>query len=57
MFYFQIFQGFILGVRLPVFAGIPNLVVNEVTFNKYYVFSLYTSESSLYTPTGEIYKM
>ena len=62
MFYFQIFQGFTLGFRLPVLTvvsttpGIPNLVVNEVAFNKYYVFPLYTSLSSLYTPTGGIYK-
>ena len=55
MFYFQIFQGFILGVRLLVSPGIPNLVINEVAFNKYYVFPLYTSESSL--STGGIYKI
>ena len=57
MFYFKIYQEFILGVRLPMLGGIPNLVVNEVAFNKYYVFPLYTSDSSLYTPTGGIYNI
>ena len=57
MSYFQISKGFILEARLPmltVVSGMPNLVVNEVAFNKYYVFPPYTSESSLYTHTGGI---
>ena len=37
----------------------PNLVVvvNEVAFNNDYAFPLYTSESSLYTPTGGMYQI